>query len=187
MPHPRTMVAQPMPQPRGEVAGGANPPVIANRDGIAPPNSTTTTDRPDLPRPTLGGGMQQIDPPPPPPPPPPTARDDAPEGDEARHPLVTYLNEASARHATAVDCGDRAAQEAELAKMRYALDELKKRLKAAKKAGPYSAVKPADVQKQIDDMERKMKEAGERKPRPVCPPTPPAPQTRGIVTQSVQR
>ena len=139
------------PQPRG----------VAGQDGIAPETSTTTTG-------------------PPPPPPPPTARDDAPDGDEARHPLKGYFAEAMARHAAAVDCGDRAAAAAELVKMRYALDELKKRLKAAKKAGPYSAVKPDDVQKQIDDLEAKLRSA-ELRPGPgACPP---APQPRGVVAQ----
>ena len=153
-PQPRHVVASkpPMPQLRG----------AAGQDGIAPANSTTTTA-------------------PPPPPPPPTARDDAPDGDEARHPLNGYFAEAMARHATAVDCGDRAAAAAELVKMRYALDELKKRLKAAKKAGPYSAVKPDDVQKQIDDMEAKIRSA-ELRPGPgACPPMP---QPRGVAGQS---
>ena len=45
------------------------------------------------------------------------------------HPLVSYFTDAVARHAAAVDCGDKAAAEAELAKMRYALDQLRKRLK----------------------------------------------------------
>lgn len=172
-PSPRHVVSEPrlpMPQPRGEVVGG----------DIAPPNSSTTVRPPRLP---VGGGMTQIDPPAPPPPPPPTARDDAPEGDEARHPLNGYFNEASARHAAAVDCGDRAAQDAEMAKMRYALDELKKRLKDARRAKKLgiSAVNPADVQKQIDEMERKLREAEQRRPAGQCPP--PAPQQRGVVSQ----
>lgn len=125
-----------------------------------------------------GSGMTQIDPPAPPPPPPPTARDDAPEGKEENHPLVSYGNAAAERHKAAVDCGDKAAAEAEMAKMRYALDELRKRLKAAKKAGPYSTVKPDDVQKQIDDMQRKLREAEQPRPPGTCPPPPKASRGR---------
>lgn len=168
MPSPRTAVPQTMPQPRGEVARG----------DIAPPTSSTTVRPPLLPVP--GGGMTQIDPPPPPPP---TARDDAPEGKEENHPLVRYAQAADAQHAIETDCGNAALARLELEKMRYALDELRKRLKAARKAGPYSAVKPADVQKQIDEMERKLRDAEQRKPRGECPPVPPAPQQRGVVSQ----
>lgn len=144
--------------------------VIAGGGDIAPETSWTgprlTLDWPRL---KQGGGMTQIDPPAPPPPPPPTARDPAPEGDEARHPLKTYFNEAFDQHAEAVCGGDKAAQEAEMAKMRYALDELKKRLKAAKKAGQFSAVKPEDVQRQIDDLQRKLTTAEQRQKEGRCP------------------
>lgn len=155
---------------------GLNPPVIANQGDIAPPNSSTPTmprlDPRDMPR--VGGGMTQIDPPPPPPP---TARDDAPEGKEENHPLVRYAQAADAQHATETDCGNAAMARLELNKMRYALDELKKRLKAARQAGPFSSIKPDDVQRQIDDLERRIREAEQRKPRPrvVCPPPPPPP------------
>ena len=141
--------------------------VIAGGGDIAPETSTTTPRVTlDWPRIKEGGGMTQIDPPPPPPPP--TARDPAPEGDEARHPLNTYFNEAFDRHAQAVNC-DKAAAEAEMAKMRYAIDELKKRKKAAKKAGRFSAVKPDDVQKQIDEAERKLRLAEQRQAEGRCP------------------
>lgn len=156
----------------------SNAPVIAQDSGIAPPNSSTTTGLPfdprSIPKLPVGGGMTQIDPPPPPPP---TARDDAPEGDEARHPLVRYAQEADAAHARETDCGNPTMARLELEKMRYALDELKKRLKAARQAGPFSGVKPADVQRQIDDLERRIREAEQRKPRPrpICPPPPPPP------------
>jgi hypothetical protein len=152
--------------------------VIAGGGDVAPETSTTVPRiRLDWPRIREGGGMTQIDPPAPPPPPPPTARDPAPEGDEARHPLNTFFNEAFERHAEAVHCDDRAAAEAEMAKMRYAIDELKKRKKAAKKAGRFSTVKPDDVQKQIDELERKLRLAEERRPKGSCPvpPLPPLP------------
>lgn len=115
----------------------------------------------------MGGGMQQIDPPPPPPP---TARDDAPDGDEARHPLVTHFNNAFNQHGAETDCGNTTMARLELEKMRYALDELKKRLKAARKAGRFSNIKPDDVQRQIDEMERKIRFAEQRRRGDVCPP-----------------
>jgi hypothetical protein len=148
----------------------ARNPVIAGGGDVAPETSTTMPRITlDWPRIKMGGGMTQIDPPAPPPPPPPTARDPAPEGDEARHPLRTYFNEAFDRHADAVCNGDKAAGEAELAKMRYALDELKKRLKAAKKAGRFSAIKPDDVQKQIDELQQKLRTAEIRQAEGRCP------------------
>jgi hypothetical protein len=160
-----------MPSPRSEIAGGGD---------IAPPASSTTVRLPRLPVP--GGGMTQIDPPPPPPP---TARDDAPEGKEENHPLVRYAQAADAQHATETDCGNAALARLELEKMRYALDELKKRLKDARRAMKLgiSAVKPADVQKQIDELEGKLRDAEQRKPRGTCPPVPPATQQRGVVSQ----
>lgn len=150
-------------------------PILADNSGIAPPNSSTPT-LPDLPKLPVGGGMTQIDPPAPPPPPPPTARDDAPGGNEDNHPLVGYGAEAFIRHSAAVDCGNQAAADAELAKLRYAIDELRKRLKAAKKAGKFSAVKPEDVQRQINLLESFLRAAEQRRPRDTCPiPSPPAP------------
>lgn len=131
-------------------------PVIGDNSGIAPPNSSTTTTNP-------------------PPPPPPTARDEAPGGNEDNHPLVGYGAEAFIRHSAAVDCGDTAKAEAELAKLRYALDELRKRLRAAQKAGPFSAVKPDDVQRQINLLESFLRAAEQRRPRPACPVPPPPP------------
>lgn len=120
-------------------------------DGTAPVGP-----RPKLP---MGGGMTQIDPPAPPPPPPPTARDDAPEGNEEKHPLVTYFDQALTRYDQARrDCDKEAADKA-LAEMRYALDELRKRLKAARKAGRFSAVRPFDVLRQIYELEEKLRKA----------------------------
>lgn len=141
-------------------------PVIA-RDRDAPPDAVTPINPRDIPKLPMGGGMQQIDPPPPPPP---TARDDAPEGDEARHPLVTYVNNAFNQHGTETDCGNNAMARLELEKMRYALEELKKRLKAARKTGGFSSVKPQDVQRQIDEVERKIRFAEQRRRGDVCPP-----------------
>ena len=144
--------------------------VIAGGGDIAPATSWTGPRITlDWPRIKEGGGMTQIDPPAPPPLPPPTARDPAPEGDEARHPLNGYFNEAFDKHGEAVCNGDKAAQEAEMAKMRYALDELRKRLKAAKKAGKFSAVKPEDVQRQIDNLQRKLTTAEQRQAEGRCP------------------
>lgn len=144
-------------------------PIIAKPGDVAPPDSSRPTFPVNLPMPKFGGGMTQIDPPAPPPPPPPTARDPAPEGDEGRHPLKAYFNEAFDRHADAVCKGDKAAQEAELAKMKYALDELKKRLKAAKKAGRFSTVRPEDVQRQIDGLQEKLRLAEVRQAEGQCP------------------
>lgn len=150
--------------------------VIADNSGIAPPNSSTPAFNPrDLPRLKDGGGMEQIDPPAPPPPPPPTAADAAPGGNEDNHPLVGYGAEAFIRHSAAVDCGDTVKAEAELAKLRYALDELRKRLRAARKAGAFSAVKPDDVQRQINLLESFLRAAEQRKPRNACPTPPPPP------------
>jgi hypothetical protein len=130
---------------------------IANGGDIAPANSTTAPSAP------------------PKPPPPPTASDEAPGGNEDNHPLVGYGAEAFIRHSAAVDCGNMAAADAELAKLRYAIDELRKRLKAAKKAGQFSAVKPDDVQRQINLLESFLRAAEQRKPKGACPPQPPAP------------
>ncbi len=131
---------------------------VAGQDGIAPATSTTTTA----------------------PPPPPTARDEAPEGKEEKHPLVNYYSGAFARYVAAVNCGDQAAADAEMARMRYALEELRKRLRAARRAGPYSGVNPADVQAQINNLEQMLRSAGALRPTGACPPMP---QPRGIVAQ----
>lgn len=136
--------------------GNMGRPVLADNSGIAPESSATKTAAP-------------------PPPPPPTARDEAPGGNEDNHPLVGYGAEAFIRHSAAIDCGNTAAAEAELAKLRYALDELRKRLKAAKKAGNFSTVKPDDVQRQINLLESFLRAAEQRKPRGACPAPPPPP------------
>ena len=130
---------------------------------VAPTNSGMPINPSDLKLPK-GGGMTQIDPPPgppPPPPPPPTARDPAPEGDEARHPLRDYFMAANDQHRKAWLAGDLNGQADALAKMHYALQELLKRLRAARKAGPLSGVKPADVQKQIDELNQIYRTANE--------------------------
>lgn len=138
------------------IFAGNSGPVIADNSGIAPPTSATPT----TPRP---------------PPPPPTASDEAPGGNEDNHPLVGYGAEAFIRHSAAIDCGNQAGADAEIAKLRYALDELRKRLKAAKKAGQFSAVKPQDVQRQIDLLESFLRAAEQRRPRGACPTPPPPP------------
>lgn len=112
-----------------------------------------------------------------PPPPPPTASDDAPGGNEDNHPLVGYGAEAFIRHSAAIDCGNTAAAEAELTKLRYAIDELQKRFRAAKRAGEFSAVKPQDVQRQIDLLQSFLRAAEQRRPRTACP-TPAAAPSR---------
>jgi len=100
---------------------------------------------------------------PPPPPPPPTARDPAPDGEETRHPRVTMANGASDAFNAAWRDGDRAAQERELAKMRYALNELKKRLKAARKVPEqFRTVDPAKVEEQVRFLERTLERAENR-------------------------
>jgi hypothetical protein len=140
---------KPVIQPRliGGDYGAPGKPVIADNSGVASTNSNTKAS----------------------PPPPPTATDEAPGGNEDNHPLVGYGAEAFIRHSAAVDCGNQAAADAELAKLRYAIDELRKRLKAAKRAGQFSAVKPDDVQRQINLLESFQRAAGERKPRSACP------------------
>ena len=114
---------------------------------------------------------------PPAPPPPPTASDAAPGGNEDNHPLVGYGAEAFIRHSAAIDCGNAAAADAEMAKLRYAIDELRKRLRAARKAGQFSAVKPEDVQRQINLLESFQRAAERRRPPTACPP-PSTPQVR---------
>ena len=124
---------------------------------------------PDLPRMKEGGGMQQIDPPVPPPPPPPTASDPAPAGDEAQHPLRSYFTDALLRYDGAWLKCDREAMTRALAEMRYVIDELKKRRKAAIAAGRFSTVDPEEVQKSIDLLERSLRQQMERPPRGACP------------------
>jgi hypothetical protein len=100
---------------------------------------------------------------PPPPPPPPTARDDAPNGEESKHPLVTYASDAMKAFTEAWRNGDRAAQEHELAKLRYALNELKKRLKAARKVPvQFRTVDPDKVEAEVRFMERTLQRAEDR-------------------------
>jgi hypothetical protein len=151
---------------------GNSGPVLADNSGIAPPNSSTPVYPWHLPD-KAGGGMERIDPPAPPPPPPPTAKDDAPGGNEDNHPLVGYGAEAFIRHSAAIDCGNQAAADAELAKLRYAIDELRKRLRAARAAGRFSALKPDDVQRQINLLESFLR-AAERRRRGACPAPPSA-------------
>lgn len=128
-----------------------------NRDGdyVGPAGGGLRQDAGTNPAPTQPQG-------PPPPPPLPTARDPAPGGDEAKHPLVGFANGAFNAFTEAWRNGDRAEQERELAKMRYALDQLRKRLKAARKAGPYSAVDPARVEQQVKELERMLETAQAR-------------------------
>jgi hypothetical protein len=157
------------------LADNSAKPVIADDSGVAAPDSSTPTlprlDPREMARWKAGGGMTQIDPPPPPPP---TARDDAPNGDESKHPLVVYAEAADAQHAIDTDCGNGLAH-IDLDRMRYALDELRKRLRAARQAGQFSSIKPENVQRQIDRLEQKIREAEQRRPRPKCPVPPPPP------------
>jgi hypothetical protein len=154
-------------------------PILADNSGIAPPNSSTPTYPPHLPD-KAGGGMQRIDPPPPPAPPAPTARDEAPGGNEDHHPLVVYGAEAFIRHSAAVDCGDDVTARNELSKLHYAIEQLRERLQAARRAGKFSAVKPEDVQRQIDLLESFLRAAERRRPGGACPlpPSPPPPPRR---------
>lgn len=141
----------------------SNGPSIAG-PGITPGPTPRFDPRLSLPE-KAGGGMQQIDPPagtPPPPPPPPTASDPAPGGDEARHPLRDYFMGALDQHQKAWRAGDTNGQAEALSKMYYALQELLKRLRAARKAGPLSGVKPADVQRQIDELNELYRAANEQ-------------------------
>lgn len=98
----------------------------------------------------------------PPPPPPPNATNEAPDGDESRHPLVGYANGAYDAFMTAWRNGDRAAQEAELAKMRYAFEELRKRGKAARKMRNLSTVDPNKVAEEMIKLDRLIKDADRR-------------------------
>ncbi len=127
------------------------------------PTPTPTTPTPTTPGADVAGVDSSGVALPPPPPPPPTARDPAPDGDETRHPLVTMANDAFDAFTAAWRDGDRAAQERELIKLRYALDELRKRLKAARKVPEqFRTVDPAKVEKQVKDLERAVKTAEDR-------------------------
>ncbi len=117
-----------------------------------------------------GGGMQQIDPPAPPPPPRPTAADNAPDGNEARHPLATLFAGALNRHYEALRNCDPAAARRALDDMRYALDELRKRLRAARSVGGFSTVNPDELQRLIDGLERVLRGAEQRNSPGTCPP-----------------
>ena len=117
-----------------------------------------------------GGGMQQIDPPAPPPPPLPTAADNAPDGNEARHPLATLFANALNRHYEALRNCDRFAADRALSDMSYALGELRKRLKAVRTAGGFSTVNPDELQRLIDGLERVLRGAELRSQTGTCPP-----------------
>ena len=142
---------------------GTKPPAPAGNGSIAPVNTTNP-------------------PAPPPPPQRPTGRDDAPDGKEYMHPLVDYFDEAYLDYIAGCSegCCPPLSDENDLRKMRYALEEMRKRLKAAKKAGPFSAIKPDAVQKEIDEMERKIRVAESKRPGTPCPdgalPPPPPPR-----------
>ncbi|MEO5578793.1 MAG: CAP domain-containing protein [Sphingomicrobium sp.] len=131
------------------------------------PGRQVPADRRELGKLPVGGGMQQIDPPPPPRP---TAADEAPGGVEAQHPLATFFAGALNRHYEALRNCDRAADERALDEMRYAIDELRKRLKAAKSVGGMSAINPDELQRLIDGLERVVRGAGQRTYPGTCPP-----------------
>ena len=156
----------------GTVIAPLPPMVMTIAEGSAPANSSTPIPPLGLPKLPIGGGMTQIDPPPgppPPPPPPPTARDPAPDGDEARHPLRNYFMTALDDHRKALNDGYLNGQADALARMHYALQELLKRLRTARKLGGTGipGVKPADIQKLIDDLNKLYREANEAsRPRP---------------------
>jgi len=118
----------------------------------------------------VGCGMQQIDPPAPPPPPRPTAADPAPDGNEARHPLATLFAGALNRHYEALRNCDAAAARRALDEMRYALGELRKRLKDARAVGGFSTVNPDELQRLIDGLERVLRGAEQRGNPGTCPP-----------------
>lgn len=145
-----------------------------NKDGVRIPfdpvrTGTTIADGPKTPAPatpnptppTPGADVARIDSSKAAvPPPPPTARDPAPDGDETRHPLVTLANGATDAFTAAWRDGDRAAQERELVKMRYALNELRKRLKAARKVPEqFRTVDPAKVAEQVRFLEQTLERA----------------------------
>jgi hypothetical protein len=134
-------------------------PILANdaTSGIAPATSTTPATPPE----------------PSQPPPPPKASDPAPGGNEAKHPLIGYFTEAYAWHRIFVDCGNTEEAEKEMARMRYALRELRKRLKTAKAAGSYSTVDVSKLEEGIKALERMIKTAEHRVPEDACPPSPP--------------
>ena len=141
-----------------------------NREGTPVIADNATVVRPDLPRLPVGGGMQQIDPPAPPPPPRPTAADPAPDGNEARHPLATLFAGALNRHYEALRNCDAAAARRALDEMRYALGELRKRLKDARAVGGFSTVNPDELQRLIDGLERVLRGAEQRGNPGTCPP-----------------
>ena len=134
------------------------------------PGQPVLADRPELARLPMGGGMQQIDPPAPPPPPRPTASDPAPDGVEARHPLATMFAGALNRYHEALRNCDPAAAARAIDEMRYALDELRKRLKAARGAGEMSAVNADELQRLIEALERVLRGAERSRQPETCPP-----------------
>lgn len=131
------------------------------------PGRPVLAERPDLGKLPVGGGMQQIDPPPPPRP---TAADPAPDGDEARHPLATLFAGALNRHYEALRNCDRAAAERALDEIRYALGELRKRLKTGRGAGGFSTVNVDQLQRLIEGLERVLRGAEQRGTPGTCPP-----------------
>lgn len=138
-----------------------------NREGRPLLADNATVVRPDLPRLPVGGGMQQIDPPLPPRP---TAADPAPDGNEALHPLATLFAGALNRHYEALRNCDAAAARRALDEMRYALGELRKRLKDARAVGGFSTVNPDELQRLIDGLERVLRGAEQRSQPGTCPP-----------------
>jgi hypothetical protein len=93
----------------------------------------------------------------------PTAADAAPGGAEAGHPLVTHFSKAWGLHDSGICNRDPEDIQKALDDMNYALDELRKRMKAAEQAGGFSTVNPDDVKKVIDLLEGLKRAAEGRK------------------------
>lgn len=89
-------------------------------------------------------------PPTPQPPPRPTASDEAPGGEESRHPVASFADDAWERFEAARRICDTEAMDRATDDMRHAISEMSKREAAARAAGDFSAVKPADVSRNIN-------------------------------------